>query len=198
MHVEVPGVRTTYNGVALGQDGTIYVAGTRGTYTLDQWSDPRVMLRAFDPGGAPLWAVDVPAPGTARIAVSDIVRTTDDTLVVAAARYGPGGTLPELALAAFDTAGGPVWWHEWDPGAIAAPLTGPLAATPDGGVFLAGADWDQGWGPPTGTCWAARFDASGANVWQQHFDGGRALDVLLAPDGLLYVLTRWSITPLVP
>lgn len=175
-----------YNGLTIGDDGAIYIAGDQWVESGMQTGDFRVLVRAFAPDGAPLWEHLSDSLEPLGCYTADIVRTTAGRLVVATALYDleNAGIQPDEILTAFDATGAVQWSHAWQTPDLATPTT--LLAADDGGFYVNGGNEPHGM--------LARFDALGAPLWARTTGGGLPHDATFGPDGWIYTLSIDRVT----
>lgn len=178
-----------YGGVAVDDMGTIYVAG--GQFDVDDPMIGRTILRALGPAGALLWAEEHVAP-VPRTDVFDLVLSADDVLLLSGTQYA-GDAEEAIVIGAFDTGGGSLWWKPWTPLPGWHARAKRLAAAPDGGLYAGGGVYLDG----VFKGFVVRLDAQGEPLWSRIEDLG-VEDLLLAPDGHLYGLTRQAIAQYLP
>ena len=182
---------SSYGGVAVDEVGTIYVAGTQFDY--DEPEVGRTTLRGLSPAGALLWAEEHVAP-IPRTTAMDLVLTVDDALLLAGTQYAEEAATDAIVVGAFDTSGGLKWWQPWTPTPGWRANAGRMIEAADGGVYVGGrtyleANFDH---------FVIRLDAQGDPLWSRVEPGEAVEDLVLAPDGLLYALTREAILQYLP
>lgn len=185
----------SYDGLTLGADDTVYVAGSQFRYDAEfKHVDHRVRVRAFSKTGAPLWTTHGDVLDPLYTMGADIVRTTDDRLIVAADLLDPEIVAPtaQLRLGALSTAGDVQWWKDWtpDPGPSVPALL--LPADDDG--FYLGANTNPG--DNDHTTLLTRFTADGAATWTKT-TSGYMRDATFAADEI-HVLTQSTLTVFAP
>jgi uncharacterized delta-60 repeat protein len=172
------------NGVAVGPDGSIYVAGSS--------QNSLALLVKFDPNGALLWqrtwggtlGLGETALGVAVSGDGASIYITGQTL-----SFGAGNI--DAFLAKFDASGNLVWQRTW--GGPINETGQAVAVAGDGSVYVAG-DGNSFFG---NDAILLKFAADGTLIWQRDWraatgqnDESAALGVATAADGSVYMAGR--------
>jgi len=170
------------NGVAVGSDGSIYVAGSS--------DNSKALLVKFAPNGALLWqrtwggTMGEIAFGVAVSGDSASVYITGQTL-----SFGAG--FLDAFLVKFDASGNLVWERTW--GGPINETGQAVAVAGDGSVYVAG-DGNSFFG---NDAILLKFAPDGTLTWQRDWRGGASLEddsaalgVATAPDGSVYMTGR--------
>jgi uncharacterized delta-60 repeat protein len=170
------------NGVAVGPDGSVYVAGSS--------DNSKALLVKFDPNGALLWqrtwggTLGETALGVATSGDGASVYIIGQTL-----SFGAGNI--DAFLVKFDASGNLVWQRTW--GGPINETGQAVAVAGDGSVYVAG-DGNSFFG---NDAILLKFAADGTLIWQRDWraatgqnDESAALGVATAPDGSIYMTGR--------
>jgi uncharacterized delta-60 repeat protein len=170
------------NDVAVGPDGSVYVAGSS--------DNSKALLAKFDANGALLWQrtwggmLGETANGVAVSGDGASVYITGQTL-----SFGAGNI--DALLLKFDASGNLVWQRTW--GGPINETGQAVAVAGDGSVYVAG-DGNSFFG---NDAILLKFTAAGTLVWQRDWRGGTgqndesgALGVATASDGSVYMTGR--------
>jgi hypothetical protein len=174
-------------GVAVGSDGSVYVAGT---IRLGSIQREQIFITKFNQAGAVLWhqiwytlfglgdnpGLDVAVDGAGNVYVTGLTDRPDPL---------NGGW--DVALLKIDPAGTLIWQRTVAAGKGVDPRGG-LALAPDGSVYVAGGRIDERTSDLN--LLVLKFGSDGSLVWNRNWGGGgddAALGISVGADGMVFV-----------